>query len=327
MKKNILYIMMASVAIGLTSCSADYEDASQKHVYTDAESPYLRTDVEANVSVMAEFNKGHVTPLTVNLNDYASIIQSKLGMTVDEMVSGVATGKVVFYNINSNRGVWDKTAPTKGTTGWYYSKTGLVTDAASQAGSVELDASAKALVIQVPEESLAGVTFATNVGFAVNNGKDYDQYVRFNIQFLVSDPGLATPVFTIPAGDYASFEIPFADYQTAIETCMGMTVKEFNAAVQDAAGDIALYMVDADGKWITGKDYTANGLGYWCDGDGNPRGWGDGCAYFVETHDGTVGVGRYPGIASGTKKTVHFVYASKSDPSKYVEFVCSATFE
>lgn len=327
MKKNIIYIVMACTLTGFSACSGDYEDASQKHVYTESESPYLRTDAEATVPLTAEFRKGHVTAVTVNLDDYAELIRSKLGMSVDEMVAGVGTGKVVFYNINANRGVWDKTAPTKGSAGWYYDKSGIVTSADGQAGSVELHADSKTVELLVPAQSAAGVTFAVNVGFAVNNGQDYDRYIRFNIQFLVSDPSLATPIFTIPSGDYASFEIPFADYQEAIETCMGMTLKEFNAAVQSTDGDIALYMVDESGRWLTDKAYTANGLGYWCDGNGTPRGWGDGCVYYVETHDGTVGVGRYPGIASGTQKTVHFVYASKSDTTRYFEFVCTATFE
>ena len=327
MKKNILYIAMACAALSLISCSGDWEDASSKHVYGESEIPYLRTDASANIAVNAEFRKGHVNPITVNLKDYAETIQSKLGMTVDDMIAGVNSGKVVFYNINASQGRWNKTAPTKGSTGWYYDASGNLTTADAQAGSIELDAAGKSLIINVPEASAAGVTFNTNVGFAVVNGKDYDQYVRFSVQFAVTDPGLIMPTFTIPAGDYNSFEISFADYATSIEKCMGMSVSDFNKAVQDPEGDIAMYMVNASGKWITDKSYTANGIGFWCDGDGNPQGWGDGCVYYVETHDGTVGVGRYPGVASGTQKTVHFVYASKTDSSKYVEFVCITSFE
>jgi hypothetical protein len=327
MKKNILYIIVACMTLSLAACSDDYEDASTKHVYGTNESPYLRTDPDANITLSAEFRKGHVTPVVVNLTDYAETIQSKLGMTVDQMIAGVSSGKLVFYNINTDRGVWDKTATTKGANGWYYTAKGMISNADNQAGSIELDAANKTLVISVPDNSEAGITFGFCVGFAVDNGQNYDQYVRFTTQIAVTDPGLIMPSFTIPEGDYASFEVVFADYEQAIQTCMGMTAAEFNTVVQDPDGDIAMYMVDAAGKWMTGLDYTANNIGYWCEGDGTPRGWGDGCVYFVETHDGTVGVGRYPGIPSGTQKIIHFVYASKSDPSKFVEFICNATFE
>lgn len=327
MKKKILYIAMSCMTLSLISCSDDYEDASTKHVYDVDEAPYLRTDPDANITLSAEFRKGHVTPIVVNLMDYVETIQTKLGMTVDQMIAGVGSGKVVFRNINTARGIWDKTSTTKGTNGWYYTAKGLISNADNQAGAIELDAANKALIVSVPDTSKAGVTFGINVGFAVDNGRDYDQYVRFSIQALVTDPGLIMPSFTIPDGDYSAFEVMFADYEQAIQTCMGMTVAEFNEAVQAPDGDIAMYMVDTAGKWITDKDYTANGMGYWCDGEGTPRGWGDGCVYFVETHDGSVGVGRYPGIASGTQKVVHFVYASKSDSNKFVEFICNATFE
>ena len=56
--------------------------------------------------------------------------------------------------------------------------------------------------------------------------------------------------------------------------------------------------------------------------------WGtDGFSFYVETHDGSVGIGRAPGLASGTEAKVHFVYASKSDDSKYIELVVNATLE
>ncbi len=327
MKKSLLYISLACAALSFTACSEDYEDAFSKHVYGTDESPYLRTDADANIAISAEFRKGHVAPVVINLMDYAETIQKKLGMTVGQMIAGVSSGHVVFYNINTARGVWDKTAANKGANGWYYAADGKISNAEDQAGSIELDVANKALVINVPDTSKAGVTFGINVGFAVDNARDYDQYVRFSTQVAVTDPGLIMPSFTIPDGDYASFEVMFADYEQAIQTCMGMTAAEFNTAVQDPDGGIAMYMIDSAGKWMKDKDYTANNIGYWCDGNGTPRGWGDGCVYFVETHDGSVGIGRYPGISSGTQKTIHFVYVNKSDPSKFVEFICNATFK
>ena len=329
MKKNILYIAAVCMALGLSACSTDPEDAVEKHVYTESEAPYLRTDPDANISTTAEFRKGHVMPKTINLKDYAEIIQTKLGMTVDDMIAGLETGKVVFYNINTSRGIWDKTATTKGTTGWYYNKSGqIVSKESDAAGYIELDKASKSIIIGVPESSSAGVSFTDNVGFAINNGKDYDQYVRLNVLISVTDPGLIMPTIKIPAGDYSSYEVKFTDYSTAIEKCLGMTASDFNSVVQDSKGDIAMYMADDEGNWDTTSTYTANGIGYWLDGSGKVTTWGKtGFSYFVETHDGTVGIGRAPGVASGTKVKLHFVYASKTDKSKFIEFVCNVTLE
>lgn len=127
MKKNILYIAMACLALGFTACSDDPNDAVTKHVYGPNEAPYLRTDASATISNSVEFKIGHLAAQTINLKDYAEQIQTKLKMTVDDVFAGLETGDIVFYNINPSRGAWDKTAPTKGTTGWYYNSAGGVT--------------------------------------------------------------------------------------------------------------------------------------------------------------------------------------------------------
>jgi hypothetical protein len=313
--------------MGFAACSDDPEDACTKHVYSADETPYLRSDADAIINSTVEFRKGHIAKQVINLKDYAETIQTKMGMTVDDMLSGLQNGKVVFYNITPTKMSWNKVAPTKGTTGWYYDANGNVCGDTAQVASVELDNTNKCLIVDAPANAAAGTAITVNVGFAVNNGKDYDNYVRFSIAISVSDPGLIMPTISIPAGDYSSVEINFADYQKAIETCMGMSVKDFNTTVQDADGDIAMYMVDAAGNWDTSSKYTANGIGYWCNGDGKPQSWGDGCVYFIETHDGSVGIGRYPGVASGSQYKIHFVYASKSNKDKYVEFVVIANME
>jgi hypothetical protein len=329
MKKNILYIAMFGMVLGFCACSTEPEDAVEKHVYSDNEAPYLRTDASANISTTAEFRKGHVTPKVISLKDYAETIQTKLGMTVDDMIAGIENGKIVFFNINTSRGVWDKTAPTKGTTGWYYNKSGLIVQQDTlAAGSIEIDKTSKSLIVSVPESSSAGVSFSANVGFAINNGQNYDNYVRFNISISVTDPGLIMPTFKIPSGDYSVYEVKFADYSKAIEACLGMTVSEFNKTVQDSNGDIAMYLVDDAGNWDTTSKYTVNGIGFWLDGSLKVTTWNKaGFSYFIETHDGSVGIGRAPGIAAGTQTKFHFVYASKTDKSKFVEFVCNATLE
>ena len=95
MKKNILYIAMACFALGFTACSDDPEDAVSKHVYGPDEAPYLRTDADATIGVNAEFRKGHISPKIIYLKDYAEQIQTKMKMTVDDMLAGVESGKVV----------------------------------------------------------------------------------------------------------------------------------------------------------------------------------------------------------------------------------------
>ena len=328
MKKNILYIAMACFALGFTACSDDPEDAVSKHVYGPDEAPYLRADANATIAYNAEFRKGHIAPKTIYLKDYAEQIQTKMKMTVDDMLAGVESGKVVFYNINTARGIWNKTAPTKGSYGWWYNSAGGVADAGSGIASIELDKAEKALIVSVPEDSPAGIAVAANVGFAIDNGKDFDDYIRFNISMAVTDPGTIIQNIVIPAGDYASYELEFAGIENAINACFGMTSSEFNALVQDPEGDIALYMVDDAGNWDTTSSYTANGIGFWLDASGKVTTWGtDGFTYYVETHDGTVGIGRAPEHPSGMEGKLHFVYANKTDDSQYIEFVINLTLE
>lgn len=270
MKRHLLYIVSLLALVTFTACSTDPEDAVSKHVYSESESPYLRTDTSANIAVNAEFRKGYIVDKTIRLKNYAEKIQSHLGMTVDDMLAGLETGKVVFYNIDANRGVWNKT-PQNVTDGWGYKADGLISDTA-QVATITLDKQTKTIVLHMPAGSKAGVSLTTNVGFAVNNGRDYDRYVRFNISMAVSDPSVIIKTITIPTGDYASYELSFSDkaVEKAIEVCFGMTVKDFNEAVQSRDGDIAMYMIDANGNRYQSA-YTAEGLGYWCDKDGKPR--------------------------------------------------------
>lgn len=328
MKKIFLYTMLACMAVSFGSCSDDPMDATEKHVYGENESPYLRTDASATISYTAEFRKGHIEAKTISLNDYADKIKSKLGMTVDELMAAVESGKVVFYNINTARGKWDKTLPNKGNSGWYYNASGLLCDQDSQAASIELDKTNKSLIVDVPANSEAGVSLSANVGFAINNGKDFDDYVRFNFTIMVTDPSLIMANVTIPEGDYSTYSVKYSDYEKAISTCLGLTVKELNNAVSKTENDIALYMYNADGTWNTTAEYNTDAgvIGFWCTKDGLVQNWGAGCLYFVQAVDGSLNIGRYEKIPSGTTSKVHCVLASKKDPSKYVEFVVNITF-
>ena len=331
MKKNILYIAMACLALGFTACSDDPEDAVEKHVYGPEEAPYLRADAGAYITYNAEFRKGHVVPKTIYLKDYAEQIQTKMKMTVDDMLAGLETGKVVFYNINTARGIWNKAAATKGSNGWWYNASGLVSDASTGVASIELDKAKKALILTVPEESAAGVSVAANVGFAIDNGKDYDDYIRFNVNFAVTDPGTIIRDISIPDGDYNYAELSFASCENAISACFGLSVADFNSALE--VDDIMMYIVKDDGSWITDASYTAS-PGYWMDvknviTNWSADGYKAGNFYFLETHTEDVGmrIGRAPAVPSGSGVKAHFVYADKNDFSKYIEFVLNITFE
>ncbi len=333
---NKIFYAIAALALStsFTACNDDDpNDAVSKHVYGEGETVYLRTDADANIAYAAEFRKGHVVAKTINLKDYAETIQAKTGLTVDDLIAGVSNGSVVFFNINSTKGVWDETAQNI-SNGWSYQADGTISTE-NQAGTITLDAANKALIINVPDDSAAGVSFSANVGFAVVNGADYDKYIRFSVSFAVTDPGTIIKNISIATGSYSCTPINFtdSDIATAIEACFGISASEFNKTVQDASGDIELYMADKDGNWfyaedgVSRPDYTANGIGYWCEADGKPRSWGSGCVFFAETFDGGINIGRYEDIASGTVCQFHFIYVSKTDKGKLVEFVVTATME
>jgi hypothetical protein len=187
MKRNILYIILACLPLSIISCSDDPDDACSKHEYSATENPYLRVDAGASISKSIEFTKGNIVQQTIRLQDNADTIQAKMGMTVDEMVAELETGKVVFYNINTSRAAWNKVAPTKGTTGWYYNASGNVTTDSADVASVEIDKTNKCLIVNAPSDVSAGTSITVNVGFAVNNGKDYDKYVRYVIAITVKE--------------------------------------------------------------------------------------------------------------------------------------------
>ena len=78
---------------------------------------------------------------------------------------------------------------------------------------------------------------------SINNGANFDDYVRFAFDVTVTDPGRIVVANTISAGDYSAFSIEFADYQEVIESCLGLTLSEFITACKEPGGPIALYMV------------------------------------------------------------------------------------
>lgn len=113
MKRNIIYILAISLSFALSACSDSYEDATSKHVYGENESPYLRIDQEATITTNIEFAVERLESYIVNLEDYSELFQEKMGMSVDQVISGLSNGSVVFYNINTTRNHWNKAEKTK----------------------------------------------------------------------------------------------------------------------------------------------------------------------------------------------------------------------
>ena len=157
-----------------------------------------------------------------------------------------------------------------------------------------MDATKKELVLNVLENaSVKATAISINVGFAINNGANFDDYVRFAFDVTVTILGRIVVANTIPAGDYSAFSIEFADYQEVIESCLGLTLSEFITACKDPGRPDCSYMVDSEsGEWNTTSDYTAggSGIGYWLTTSNlKVTNWSDdgstGSVLFVETQE------------------------------------------
>lgn len=186
----------------------------------------------------------------------------------------------------------------------------------------------KALVVEVPDNSTAGLSIAENVGFAINNGKNYDDYVRFNIPISVTNPGLIIASLELSNEAFTPSLVDFTKSQESIEKCLGISFSQFLKDIQDVNGPIAMYMVNNEtGEWDTTSSYTANGLGYWVTDKYQVCNWGtDGISYYAETDTSNKGVNiGHIGVASGTKFELNFVYAMKDDPqNKFIQFKVTA---
>ena len=333
MKRTIIYISTICFILIFAACEDNIEDATSKHVYGENESPYLRTDLEATIAFDQEFEVGRFEDLIINLDDYNSVFQHEMNMTVDQVISGLNSGDVVFYNINTTRGIWDKAAMTKGSTGWYYNTAGGVCSEgdAAQVASLDINTGAKTLVVNMKEGTSAGTLLSFNVGFAIK-GPDYDSYVRFSFNLSVTDPSLIITTVSIPAGDYSSAPIDFTQHADVIEYNMGMDVDDFLAKLDvNEGGTIRMYVIDTETDvWDETSGYTANPPGYWMNGSGDVCSWGDtGFSLYAETNigDKTLYVGRAPELATGTTFTIGIGYKDTSDETKFFRFIITATLE
>src|SRR5690554_703206 len=165
MRRNIFYLFAATLMFAFASCSDSYEDATSKHIYSENENPYLRIDPQATVTSEIEFAVERLEPYVIQLEAYNELFQEKMGLTTDQVISGLQNGSVVFYNINTTRNHWNKAEKTKGSTGWYYNSAGGVANEAdaSKTASLDINVGDKTLTVNPVE----GIAVGTSVGFNV----------------------------------------------------------------------------------------------------------------------------------------------------------------
>jgi len=337
MNKNLIIALFGCCILTLTACTDSIMDATSKHVYTESESPYLRVDTGAVVTKNIEFAVGHFTAQTIKLSDFSDKFQKNMNMTVDQVLNGLKDGTVVFYNISPTKNNWNKAAMTKGTTGWYYNSAGgicTLNDPARTA-SLDIDTSTKSLIVNINDTAKAGTVLSFNVGFAVK-GPDYDKYVRFKCDVSVTDPTIVLTSISIPAGDYVTFGIDFNLYASTIQTCMGVSVKDFLANMDyDSAtgnattGTTHMYVVNqTTGAWDNTSAYTADAPGYWLNDKGAVCNWGaTGFSMFADTNikDQMLYIGRAPALTAGTQYTISIGYKDKSKESNFFRFIITVT--
>lgn len=330
MRRNIFYLFAVTLLFAFTSCSDSYDDATSKHIYGENENPYLRIDPQATVNNEIAFAVERLEPYVIHLEAYNELFQEKMGLTTDQVISGLQNGSVVFYNINTTRNHWNKAAKTKGANGWYYNSAGGVTAEAdaSKTAALDINVGDKTLVVTPIEGVAVGTSVGFNVGFAVN-GPDYDHYVRFSFQVSYTDPTIVMLNITIPTGDYAAYGIDLNNYKETIALCMDMTLDEFLESIDTFGGTVRMYAVNPQsGVWDETSGYTANAPGYWMTSQGAVCNWGatDFTLYAeLAAGDEMLYIGRAPALAAGSKYTLSIGYRDKVDTSYFFRFIITAT--
>lgn len=348
MKNLTLYMCLAALAFSSVACNSDDPaEASEKKVYAEGENPYLRTNTAATTSLSTEFQLAHIDePQYIDLKDYAPQFHKFLNMTVDEAMEAVKAGTVVFYNIKTSRNCWDTTPANAGQYGWIYDANGsIASEEANAKFKMGLDPDKKQVVINAINNPELGTVATLDFGFAIKNGSNFDDYVRFNVTNSITDPSKVVVAVTIPATGYGIATINFNNYDELFRINMGMSAADFIKAIDKDA--VVAYLVkddervlvedtDDDGNVImVTPPYTSNGLGWWLDPDLNPCGWSD--AGYPKTFmfceyggDGNYNFGNSDGaslVPSGTQTTLTLDFALAEDPDTYLQFIVAVTFE
>ncbi len=332
MKKKLIYILMICGALFMTTaCSEEYTDATSMHVYGPNENPPVKTDEKGTVTSTFDKKAGDPVPATISIEQYETIIQQQLGMTVDELMSAIESGKVVVCPINASRSVWNKAkANVEGKKyGWYVNKNGNVCeiDDVSLYGIIEFDAATKCFNFY--PDGNAGGAASIEFGFALD-GPNYNTAIRFVMAMTVFDKSFIIQDITIPAGDYNAYSLTFESVAENINYVFGMSSAELVAAVSDGAVKPYIMNIETN-AYVRDGTSTANNGGYWCNANNEICTWGaDGFSFFIEPwledDPACMAIGRAPGIASGTTMMVKFGLATP-DKHKAMSFLLNATFE
>ncbi|MDM8153257.1 DUF4859 domain-containing protein [Bacteroides gallinaceum] len=327
MKRNIFLALCCFACLSFTACSDDYADASSKHVYGENENPYMRVDIDAQMSVTAPLEVNGEHAYTVNLADYADKFEEKMGMSLDAVMSGLDNGTTVFYPINATRNQWVKTAYNAGT-GWYFNSANQPCEANDEycRAMVSLNQSARTLTVELTEGGIvAGTVLSLNVGFAVN-GPDYDNYLRFTFEVSVTDPTVSVTSVNLPNTDYTAVDLMLTDVEANLTAVFNMSLEEFIAAFD--AGTIRFYAANpSTGTWDTESAYTGEEpAGYWFDATGTVCAYpGTVCANFKpdseSVSESCVKVCCMPGLTAGDSYMCSFGFVDTTDSSKFFRYI------
>lgn len=344
MKKSYIYILASLLAFAGVSCNSDDPtDASSKHEYAEGEAPYLRSNAAATATAYKVFNVSTIDePQYINLKDYAPYFHKNMNMTVDEVIAALSNGNVVMYNINSARQCWDLTVPNNGENGWYYTAGGQVaSDISTAAFSTELDPIDKVIEVHAVNGPGAGTVTNLDLGFAIKNGKNFDDYVRFTIQVEVKDPSIVEVSGIVPAGAWAGWGLEFAKVDAELQAALGITAKEFLALWGECEPEfqwdkrnddpIQVYLLKngervLDSNGMRPKS-TTNYMGWWLDKDQNIVPYGDSSYIYLEGSDSAYNFGRHPNVPSGETAVILVDFALTENLNKHITFRVSLTFE
>lgn len=334
MKNKLIYTLIICGALFMTTaCSEEYTDATSMHVYGPNENPPVKTDEKGTVTSAFDKKAGDPVPAAINIEEYETVIQQQLGMTVSELMSAIESGKVAVCPINASRNVWNKAkANVEGKKyGWYVNKNGNVCEADDKSlyGIIEFDAAAKCFNFY--PDGNAGGAASVEFGFALE-GPNYNTAVRFVMALTVFDKSFIIQDVTIPAGDYSAYSLTFESVAENINYVFGITPAALVAAVSD--GTVKTYMMNlGTNAYVWDGTSTANNGGYWCTANNEICTWGAaGFSFFIEPwlaeedSPACMAIGRAPGIASGTTMMIKFGLATP-DKQKAMSFLLNATFE